>query len=100
MLNRLSEYPRLVLAGVLILAAASLMALPNLELDMSFRPLFKADGMDGATTEAFRQEFGEPSGAYIGVILTSASVDRAALKQSAQRVAAGVKRLEHISEVI
>jgi uncharacterized protein len=66
---RIERRPRLWLAALLLASAASLPALTQARLDVSFRPLF-ADGESLAgPTRDFAAHFGQPGGAWIGAII-------------------------------
>lgn len=88
-------WPQLTLLCMVCVAAASVSAI---NLDMSFRPLFAADGEIAASTDEFEEEFGQISGAWIAAILEGRDWRSAGNTNLLARMTDAVARLPHITE--
>ncbi len=90
--------PILMAIGTLLIVAFPLLL--KMEFDMSFRPLFaEQDRLHEATTE-FEKVLGQPSGAYIGVVLESDSILTPAFLSALSSVSDNVASLNHVIEVV
>jgi predicted RND superfamily exporter protein len=92
--------PRLALLLVGVAVAAALPALLHLRLDMSFRPLFADEPAEAAATREFAAVFGEPSGAFVGVVVEPREGIGAPFLRRLSRLLGEVERLEHVVEVV
>ncbi len=85
---------------LLLLVLASGLWLPRLGLDMSFRPLFMADGELVEKTADFEREFGQISGAWVAAILEGIDWRRPEGVAAVDDVIRAVDRIDGIAEVV
>jgi uncharacterized protein len=105
MLDRLHDVllrqPGRIVAGCALLALAALpVLLATTRLDLSFRPLFADDPAVAAATADFEARFGQPSGAYIGVVIRRESELTPELLAVLGRLSAELAALPHVSDVL
>ncbi|MDP9349741.1 MAG: hypothetical protein M3P24_11470, partial [Gemmatimonadota bacterium] len=98
--DRLLRRPGLVLLLVGAAVAAALPVLLHLRLDMSFRPLFADEPAEAAATREFAAVFGQPSGAFVGVVVEPREGIGAPFLRRLSRLSGEVERLEHVVEVV
>lgn len=96
----LVRHPRGVLLWVGLAVAASLPLAAQLRLDMSFRPLFADGEVDAAATREFQAVFGQPSGAYVGVVVEGPEALGAPFVRELHALSTEVEALEHVTEVV
>ncbi len=87
-------------AAMLLLVTAATVGASGIRLDMSFRPLFVADGAIAAQTEEFEKEFGQISGAWIAAIVVADDWDAPLGRSLIERVSERVSRVDHVLDVI
>jgi predicted RND superfamily exporter protein len=100
--DRIAGRPRAALLLVVLAVGAALPALATTHLDMSFRPLFADDAAAVAPTREFAAVFGQPSGAFIGVVIEPAhgkALD-AEFVRSVAVTSGAVEKLDHVTEVV
>lgn len=98
--DRLARRPGRVLLLVGLAVAGSLPLAAGLRLDMSFRPLFADGDAEAAATREFEAVFGQPSGAFIGVVVERPGLLTAAGLRELDALSARVEALEHVTEVV
>jgi predicted RND superfamily exporter protein len=98
--DRLFRRPRRVLLLLGLVVAGALPGLLHLRLDMSFRPLFADEAAEAAATREFAQVFGQPSGAFVGVVIEPREGIGAPFLGELSRLSREVERIEHVAEVV
>lgn len=88
------------LAAILLAVGLSATTFRDLDIDMSFRPLFAADDEAAAATRALEAEFGQASGAYVGIVVERPDILTPAFLRELGRLGAALDSLEHVVEVL
>lgn len=92
--------PRLVLGVTALAVGICLLPLSRVRVDMSFRPFFVDDAGDAAATAEFEAVFGQPSGAFLGVMIERENVLERAFLRELSAVSRDVEAIEQVSEVV
>ncbi|UCC14847.1 MAG: hypothetical protein JSW21_02490 [Gammaproteobacteria bacterium] len=87
-------------AAMLLLVTAATVGASGIRLDMSFRPLFVADGAIAAQTEEFEKEFGQISGAWIAAIVVADDWDAPPGRALIEKISERVSRVDHVLDVV
>ena len=91
--------PALVVALLALAATMGTVAVLQLGVDMSFRPLFKADANDSANAR-FEAIFGQPSGAYLIAMVRADDLQAEGIRSAIDDAAEKIRSLKHIAQVI
>lgn len=86
--------------AILLLSSAASVVASGIRLDMSFRPLFVADGVIAAQTEDVEKEFGQISGAWIAAIVVGNDWETPPGLALIEKISERVGRVGHIVEVV
>lgn len=97
--DTVAPYWRLLVVALLVLAAGSSLLALRLQLDMSFRPLFDDDAATADITHDFENEFGQRSGAFVGVIVEDDAILSDSFLRRLLAFSRDAEAIDHISEV-
>lgn len=95
-----ARHARVVITAFAIAFIAAASGIASLRLDLSFRPLFASGADIAAPTEAFEEEFGQSSGAWIVAILENTGNSDVDFLRETARLSDIVSELDDVTEVM